>query len=122
MPQIKFPWLSKLSLPPFLRTLGVGQVPTTVTTSTANVLDDPSAYYRMNSASAQTMTIPTTTKWMPGMILTIQQIGAGVTTLAAGAGVTINKAASTLVSKGQWSTMQLVYDGSQTWILMGGTN
>lgn len=90
-----------------------------VTASIANT-NRNATYYQMNSAAPQTLTVNVNGGWLPGTVLTVVQQGAGAFTLAAGAGVTINTAAASLVSKGQYNVCQLVKGFNETWIAVGG--
>jgi len=99
---------------------GLTQAPVTVTAASYTALNDNSKYYRMNSASGQTFTVPSGLTGIPvGGIITVVQLGAGATTIAAGAGVTISKK-STLVSSGQYSIIQILKDGTDSYIATGG--
>lgn len=93
-----------------------GRVVTTAAASTSS----NATYYEMNSASAQTLTVQINANWQPQTTLTILQKGAGAFTIAAGPGVTINKTAATLVSKGQWNVCQLFKGFGETWTAVGG--
>lgn len=76
--------------------------------------------YRMNSGSAQALTIPMSGFWPVGTVLTIKQDGAGATTVTPASGVTINTKLSSLVTGGQRSVGQLIKDGANTWTAVGG--
>lgn len=76
--------------------------------------------YRMNSGSAQALTIPLSGFWPIGTVLTVEQVGAGATTVSGATGVTINTALSSLVTKGQNSVGQLIKTGTNTWNAVGG--
>lgn len=76
--------------------------------------------YRMNSGSAQALTIPLSGFWPVGTVLTIEQNGAGATTVAGATGVTINTALSSLVTKGVNNVGQLIKDDVNTWTAVGG--
>ncbi len=100
---------------------GVRQAAATVTTAAFTVPNDPSAFYLMNSASAQAVTVPAgLTRFAPGATLTFVQLGAGQLQLAAAAGVTINKSSSTLNSAGQYRVVTLVCVGTDSWVATGG--
>lgn len=90
-----------------------------VTSATATIFRTATVY-RMNSASAQTLTMPATGYWPINTVITIVQEGAGATTIAPAAGVTIDKAAASLVTKGQWNVAQLVKIGANAWVAVGG--
>lgn len=91
----------------------------TVTTSTVTASQNNLQYY-MNSASAQTITIPISGYWPLGTVLTIIQIGTGAFTIVAATGVTINTALSSLISKGRYNVAQLEKVAPDTWIAFGG--
>ena len=94
-----------------------------VNNQTANyvlVLGDAGFLVRMNLSGANTCTIPpnSSVAFPLETVVTIRQIGAGITTIAAGAGVTINSP-STLAIARQNGTVQLVQVATDTWDLMG---
>ena len=76
----------------------------------------------MTSASANTVTVPpnSSAAFQVGDAIAIEQAGAGKTTIAAGAGVTINDL-STLTTSivGQYGVAQLVKTATNTWTLFG---
>ena len=76
----------------------------------------------MNNAAANTLTVPphSSVAWVGQTMIQVIQLGAGQTTIAAGAGVTIYNASS-LNARAQNSTMLLTYLGSDVWILSGDT-
>lgn len=99
----------------------IAQRPVTITSATATASNDPTVFYEMNSGSAQTLTIPTgMTRWPIGSIMTIVQLGAGAVSIAAAGGVTINTAASSLISQGQYNVIQLLNMGTDSWLAFGG--
>lgn len=72
---------------------------------------------KTNNASPNTVTVPSgLTGTQPVIII---QMGAGQTTIAAGAGVTINSAGGLLALRAQWSSATLIPDGTDTFILIG---
>ena len=95
-------------------------VVSTKTTSYTAVLADAGGLIQMNSASANTFTVPTnaTVPLGIGVEINLLQIGAGQTTIAAASGVTIN-ATPGLKLRGQWSGATLVKLASDTWVLLG---
>jgi Protein of unknown function (DUF2793) len=105
---------------------GGGGAPTAiagVNNQTANyvlVLGDAGFLVRMNLAGANTCTIPpnSSVAFPVDTVVTIRQVGAGITTIVAGAGVTINSP-STLAIARQNGTVQLVQVATDTWDLMG---
>jgi hypothetical protein len=74
----------------------------------------------MNNAAANTCTIPpnSSVAFPLDTVVTIRQIGAGITTIVAGAGVTINSPATLAIAR-QKGTVQLVQVATDTWDLMG---
>lgn len=90
------------------------------TTSYTAALSDLDGVVEMNSASAVTVTIPPTSSvpWIKGNVLTIQQVGAGQVTIAAGAGVTLRTPRS-LTTRAQYSTIRLRMRLSNEWVLDG---
>jgi hypothetical protein len=85
------------------------------------VLVDAGKLVRGSNASAQTYTIPpnSSVAYEIGTIISIEQQGAGVITIAAGSGVTINTAAKK--TWGQYSTIQVVKVGTDIWNVVGAT-
>lgn len=83
---------------------------------------------RLNNASPISVTIedqataqaadPAGVGWREGASLTLTQRGAGQITVVPAAGVTINHS-DTLVTRKQHSTISLVYEGSDVWLLIG---
>lgn len=89
-------------------------------TSYVLVLGDAGFLVRMNNAAANTCTIPpnSSVAFPLDTVITIRQIGAGITTIVAGAGVTINSPATLAIAR-QKGTVQLVQVATDTWDLMG---
>jgi len=85
------------------------------------VLADAGKLVRGNNASAQTYTIPpnSSVAYEIGTVISIEQQGAGVITVAAGSGVTINTAAKK--TWGQYSTIQAIKVGTDIWNVLGAT-
>lgn len=83
-------------------------------------LSDAGTYLRMNVASANSVTVDpdSVTSFPVGTFLTIRQAGVGITTIVAGAGVTITTPSS-LVLRTQNSTVQLIKIAANTWDLIG---
>lgn len=88
--------------------------------STTMILSDTRRLVRMNAAGANTYTIPPDEDLFvrDGSYVMIQQIGAGLTTLTAGSGVTINSLAG-LVSSGQYAFFGAQKQSANTWIALG---
>jgi hypothetical protein len=89
--------------------------------STAYVFSpkDNGDYLRFNNASPISATVPPDAVGFPlGAVITIEQMGAGLLTIAAGAGVTINTQ-TTLKMAGQWAVAALVKVSTDEWTLAG---
>lgn len=94
--------------------------PVTITTVTATTTNDGTTTYFMNSASAQTLTIAKDLTAVPvGAELCVVVLGAGVVTLAAASGVTINLNALTLVSNGRYGVIRLIKVAANTYVGTG---
>jgi hypothetical protein len=78
------------------------------------VLSDTGKTVTASNASAQTYTIPPTASvaWTANTTLRVLNLGAGVVTFAAGAGVTVTNTAQTLA---QYQSAQLVRTGLNAW-------
>ena len=89
------------------------------------VLADAGKYVEMNNASANTLTVPlnSSVAFPTGTEITIIQTGAGATTVAPDAGVTVDyyslSSAATRVIKGRWSAATLIKRATNTWVLIG---
>jgi Protein of unknown function (DUF2793) len=90
------------------------------TASYTAVLGDGNNLVTMNVASANNFTVPphSSVAFAVGTTLTIIQIGAGQTTLVAGAGVTVNNPSS-LTARARYSTVSLTQIATDTWIAAG---
>lgn len=96
-----------------------GQVGTTYTL----VIGDAGNNVDMNNAAANTLTIPphSAVAFPVGTVITVTMVGAGVTSIAAGAGVTINKpAARTLAISATLETAQLYQVSQDVWRVLCG--
>lgn len=95
----------------------------TVTGAAANTTRN-ATIYKMNSASAQTLTVQPSGYWPAGSILTIQQLGSGATTVVPASGVTINlgQGLTSLVTKGAGAVCQLIKEINGSWTAIGGFN
>lgn len=84
-------------------------------------LSDANTEQEMNNASPQTLTIEpdSTTNFPIGTRIDVINFGAGIVTLAEGAGVTIVRV-NTLTMNGQGSAVQLVKRSANTWSAVGG--
>ncbi len=91
------------------------------TTNYVAELGDSGNIVEMNSASANTFTVPpdTSVAWPENATIEVSQVNTGVTTVVAGAGVTINSVGGDVMA--QWVTINLRYRGSSTWLLTGPT-
>lgn len=85
------------------------------------VLTDANKNVEMNNASANTLTVPPNSSVaLPvGSTILITQTGAGQTTIAADAGVTINSNGSKLKLSGQWAQATLFKRATDTWVVSG---
>lgn len=99
--------------------------PQTGTTYALALTDAPSAsssqgIVSMSNAAANVVTVPphSSVAWVGQTMLQVIQLGAGQTSIAAGAGVTILTAAS-LHARTVNSTLLLTYLGSDVWTLSG---
>lgn len=100
---------------------------TTITTNAQSgtsytlVLADASKNVEMNNASGNTLTVPpnSSVAFPVGTSILITQTGAGQTTVAAGAGVTINSNGAKLKLTGQWAQATLLKRATDTWVISG---
>lgn len=98
----------------------------TINTRTASytlILSDKNIkIVEMNVASANNLTVPpnSSVAFPIGTRIDVVQYGAGVTTIVAGAGVTI-RSAGTLVLDGQYAAATLYKRGTDEWVLIGRT-
>ncbi|MBC8051870.1 MAG: hypothetical protein H7Y13_02280 [Sphingobacteriaceae bacterium] len=97
----------------------------TYTDSHTLVLANAASLVQMNKATANTLTIPPHSDvpfpYGPDEAtqLLVVSIGAGLTTLVPGTGVTILSKDGNLVLTGQYSTASLIKTGLNTWLLAG---
>ena len=93
------------------------QVGTTYTLA----LTDDGKVVEMNNASANTLTVPpnSSVAFPVGAQILVLQTGAGQTTLAAGAGVTINSKDGNLKLSAQWCAATLIKRATDTWVVVG---
>jgi hypothetical protein len=87
------------------------------------LLTDQGGSVEMNNASANTVTVPANANvaFAIGTVITVGQYGAGKTTVAAAAGVTIRSAGSLLGLRAQYSQVTLQKIGTDEWWLAGDT-
>jgi hypothetical protein len=80
-------------------------------------LTDAGAKVLINVASANTITVPpnASVAFAVGTVVDVYQMGAGVTTIVAGSGVTIN-APNGLALNGQYTAMQLIQTAANVWL------
>lgn len=99
------------------------QTPLEVTTALANITNDATIFYVMNSASAQTLTLlADLTEIAVGGVVNVVTRGVGSVTIAAGSGVTIQKSTATLVISAQYKAVQLLKIAANEWIALGSFN
>ena len=91
------------------------------TASYTAVLTDDGKLVTMSNASANTFTVPpnSSVAFGIGTQINIAQLGAGQTTLVAGAGVTINSAGTKLKLKEQYAVATVVKTGTDEWFAVG---
>lgn len=85
------------------------------------VLSDSNKLIRLSNASPITLTVPpnSSVAFNTGTVITLEQLGAGLLTIAAGSGVAIN-AYGGLNSAGQYAGLSLIKVDTDTWTLFGG--
>jgi len=85
------------------------------------VLADHGKIVSMNNAGANTVTIPpnSSVAFPVGATITLRQAGAGQTTIAPGAGVTLNSRGAAFKLAGQYAYATLVKVAADTWELSG---
>ena len=85
------------------------------------VLTDDGKLVTMSNASANNFTVPpnSSVAFGIGTQINIAQLGAGQTTLVAGAGVTINSAGTKLKLKEQYAVATVVKTGTDEWFAVG---
>ena len=85
------------------------------------VLDDAGKMVEMTSGSAQTLTVPpdASVAFPVGTKIDVIRIGAGETTIAADAGVTLNSEGDKVLINAQWQAVTLVKRATDTWVLIG---
>ena len=83
-------------------------------------LTDASKLVTMSNGSSNTLTIPpnSSVAFPVGTKVDIAQLGAGQTTVAAGAGVTVN-ATPSLLLRAQYSAATCIKTATDTWLLVG---
>jgi hypothetical protein len=99
-----------------------GAIVTDATTARTLELTDAGDYVDLTSASAVTVTVPpnASVAFPAGTTITLEQAGAGQVTVAAGAGVTVNVAATHLrKTAGQYAVVSLTKKAADVWTLYG---
>lgn len=83
-------------------------------------VEDNGDFIKMNSASANILTIPELSDSLVpvGSQITVMQTGTGQTTIAAGSGITVN-ATPGLKLRTQWSSATLIKLSSTMWVVVG---
>ena len=105
---------------PFGKVVGINdQTGTTYTL----VLADAGKYVRCTNENPIAVTVPTnaSVNYDIGTVITIEQGGAGVVTVAGDTDVTVNGYDSGLSTAGQYAVIQLLKTGSDEWTCIGGT-
>ena len=89
--------------------------------STTALLTDDGKLITMSNASANTFTVPpnSSVAFGIGTQLNIAQLGAGSTSIVAGAGVTINSNGGKLVLNGQYAVATVVKIDTNEWFAVG---
>jgi hypothetical protein len=89
--------------------------------SYTTVLTDDGKLITVSNASANTLTIPpnSSVAYGIGTQINIAQLGAGQTTITAGAGVTLNSAGTKLKLKEQYAVATCVKTDTNTWFVVG---
>ena len=90
------------------------------TASYTLVAADRAKLVEMNVASANTITVPpnSSVAFPVGTKIDVLQVGAGQTTVTAGAGVTVNGTPG-LKLRAQWSSVTLIKRATDTWVVVG---
>ena len=85
------------------------------------VLTDDGKLVTMSNASANNFTVPpnSSVAFGIGTQLNIAQLGAGQTTIVAGAGVTLNSAGTKLKLSAQYAVATCVKTDTNTWFVVG---
>lgn len=98
-----------------------GLVSTTQAANYTAALVDRGTIVEMTSASANTFTVPpnASVAFPVHALLHVCQFGAGVTTIAAGAGVTIRSATGTFAMRAQYGVASIRKRATNEWVLFG---
>ena len=96
---------------------------TTVTKTAAGTLalTDAGKVVETSVATGNNLTVPPNVDvpFPIGTQILVIQVGAGQTTLVAGAGVTLNAKSGNLKITGQWSAVTLIKRATNTWVAIG---
>ena len=89
--------------------------------SYTTVLTDDGKLITVSNAGANTLTIPpnSSVAYGIGTQINIAQLGAGQTTITAGAGVTLNSAGTKLKLAAQYALATCVKTGTNEWFVVG---
>ena len=89
--------------------------------SYTTVLTDDGKLITVSNAGANTLTIPpnSSVAYGIGTQINIAQLGAGQTTITAGAGVTLNSAGTKLKLAAQYAVATCVKTDTNTWFVVG---
>ena len=101
-----------------------GIVPIRTLTAAAHTLEviDTGCIIETTGSSAVTITIPSeaSVPFEIGALINITQIGAGIATVAASTGVSLNGVTGgSIALDGQWSGVALVKRGADAWVIQG---
>ena len=101
-----------------------GIVPIRTLTATAHTLEliDLASILETTGSSAVTVTIPdeASVPFEIGTLVNVTQVGAGIATVAAATGVSLNGVVAGSVSlDGQWAGVALVKRGADAWVIQG---
>lgn len=90
-------------------------------TSTTALLTDDGKLVTMSNASANTFTVPpnSSVAFGIGTQLNVAQLGAGQTSIVAGAGVTLNSAGGKLKLDAQYAVATCVKTDTNEWFVVG---
>lgn len=90
-------------------------------TSYTTVLGDDGKLVTCDNAASIALTIPPngTVAYGIGTQINIMQLGAGVVTITAGAGVTLRSAGSKLKTNGQYAVATCCKIATDTWVVIG---
>lgn len=102
----------------------LGGINTQVGAAYTLVLGDRGKVIEMNNAAANTLTIPLNADaaFPIGTQITVIQLGAGQTTIAATAGVTLNALGGALKLSAQYAAASLYKRGTNEWLAFGSLN